>query len=140
MDDVLKNVNGAYVYSTTDACKAFWSQRIYPPDRAKCCINVAGNNYVLKRLFFGLKTGTSQHNALMTEIIGDDLWGKDDGVGLYCDDCVIYSKKRKGETHEEVMDRHFVLLTRFMEALAERGVTVSVTKSHIAMGKRGTDL
>jgi hypothetical protein len=28
-----------------------------------------------------------QHNALMTEIIGDDLWGEDDGVGghrLWC--------------------------------------------------------
>ena len=139
MDDVLKNVNGAYVYSTTDACKAFWSQRIFPPDRAKCCINVAGNNYVLKRLFFGLKTGTSQHNALMTEIIGDDLWGEDDGVGLYCDDCVIYSKKKEGETHEQVMKRHFTLLTRFMEALADRGVTVSVNKSHIAMGLKGID-
>jgi hypothetical protein len=42
---------------------------------------VAGSNYVLKRLFFGLKTGTSQHNQLMTEIIGDDLlWHEESGV------------------------------------------------------------
>jgi hypothetical protein len=47
MNEVLKYVSGAYVTSTTDACKAFWSQRIFPPDRAKCAINVAGSNYVL---------------------------------------------------------------------------------------------
>ena len=140
MNEVLKHVAGAYVMSTTDACKAFWSQRIYPPDRAKCAINVAGSNYVLKRLFFGLKTGTSQHNQLMTEIIGDDiLWHEDSGVALYCDDCAIYTKKRDGESHDDVMHRHFELLTIFMERLAKRNVTVSVKKSHIAMGKKGID-
>ena len=140
MNEVLKYVSGAYVTSTTDACKAFWSQRIFPPDRAKCAINVAGSNYVLKRLFFGLKTGTSQHNQLMTEIIGDDLlWHEESGVALYCDDCVAYTKKRDGESHDSVMKRHFELLTTFMERLAERNVTVSVKKSYIAMGKKGID-
>jgi hypothetical protein len=93
MNEVLKCVSGAYVTSTTDAGKAFWSQRIFPSDRAKCAINVTGPNYVLK-------TGTSQHNQLMTEITGDDLlWHEESGVALYCDDCVAYTKKRDGESH-----------------------------------------
>jgi hypothetical protein len=37
------------------------------------------------------------------------------------------------------MHRHFELLTTFMERLAKRNVTVSVKKSHIAMGKKGID-
>jgi hypothetical protein len=67
VNEVLKRVAGSYAMNTADACKAFWSQWIFPPDRASA-INVAGSNCVQKRLFFGLKAGTSQHNQLMAEI------------------------------------------------------------------------
>ena len=53
--------------------------------------------------------------------------------------CYVYTKKREGESHDDVIHRYFELLTTFMERLAKRNVTVSVKKSHIAMGKKGTD-
>jgi hypothetical protein len=69
LNQVLGHAQGAYVYSTFDTVKAFWTSKLWPPDAAKACLNAAGQNFILKRLFFGLKTGSSQFHALMTEII-----------------------------------------------------------------------
>jgi len=152
LNQVLGHAQGAYVYSTFDTVKAFWTSKLWPPDAAKACLNVAGQNFILKRLFFGLKTGSSQFHALMTEIINKktysdgtpvpgmqgkdfttDLYAEKDGLCLYIDDVVAYSRKGPGDSHDDVMKRHAALVTRFVTKAADRNLTLSVQKSHLFM-------
>jgi hypothetical protein len=114
-----------------DTVKVFWTSKLWPLDAAKACLNVAGQNFVLKRLFFCLKTGSS--HALMTEIINKktnsdgtpvpgmqgkyfttDLYAEKDGMCLYIDDVVAYSRKGPDDSHNDVMKRHAALVTRFV--------------------------
>jgi hypothetical protein len=66
---------------------------------------------------------------LIEEVIGDDLYGEWDGIAVYVDDAVIWSKKKPGESEESVICRHMKILDRFTKILSDRNITLSIEKS-----------
>jgi hypothetical protein len=44
--------------------------------------------------------------------VGDDLFQEKDGCGVFVDDCILWSRKGEGDTHDDVMGRHAALVGR----------------------------
>jgi hypothetical protein len=129
MHEIMMHAEGGYIYSTTDLVKSFWETRIAPNSRRFCAFRTALGCFIWKRKFFGIRSGSSQQQKLMNEIIGDDLYGDDDGIACYVDDAVLWSRRRVGESDESVIERHSKLLDRFTQRLADRRITLSTEKS-----------
>jgi site-specific DNA-cytosine methylase len=129
MHEIMMHAEGGYIYSTTDLVKSFWETKIAPNSRRFCAFRTALGCFIWKRKFFGIRSGSSQQQKLMNEIIGDDLYGDDDGIACYVDDAVLWSRRRVGESDESVIERHSKLLDRFTQRLADRRITLSIEKS-----------
>jgi hypothetical protein len=57
------------------------------------------------------------------------LYGEWDGIAVYVDDAVLWSKKKPGESEESVIKRLMQLLDRFTKRLADRNITLSIERS-----------
>ena len=97
--NLMQHAEGGYVYSTIDLVKAFWQSRIFPPHASRVALRIAGQNYSLKKLFFGIRFGSSTFQQLLQDIVGADLFQERDGCGVFVDDCILWSRKGEGERH-----------------------------------------
>jgi hypothetical protein len=129
MNELMMHAEGGHIYSTTDLVKSFWETKIAPNSRRFCAFRCALGCYLWKRKFFGIRTGSTQQQKLCEELIGDDLYGEWDGIAVYVDDAVLWSKKKPGESELSVIKRHALLLDRFTKRLADRNITLSIEKS-----------
>jgi hypothetical protein len=72
------------VHSTIDLVKAFWQSRIFPPHASRVALRIAGQNYFLKKLFFGIRFGSSTFQQLLQDIVGADLFQEHGVSNTYC--------------------------------------------------------
>jgi hypothetical protein len=71
----MQHAEGGYVYSTIDLVKAFWQSRIFPPHASRAALRIAGQNCALKKIFFGMRFGSSTaFQQLLQDIVGEDLF------------------------------------------------------------------
>ena len=129
MHELMMHAEGGHIYSTTDLVKSFWETKIAPNSMRYCAFRCALGCYLWRRKFFGVRNGSTQQQKLVEEVIGDDLYGEWDGIAVYVDDAVIWSKKKPGESEESVITRHMKILDRFTKRLSDRNITLSIEKS-----------
>ena len=129
MHELMMHAEGGHIYSTTDLVKSFWETKIAPNSMRYCAFRCALGCFLWRRKFFGVRNGSTQQQKLIEEVIGDDLYGEWDGIAVYVDDAVIWSKKKPGESEESVISRHMKILDRFTKRLSDRNITLSIEKS-----------
>lgn len=85
--DILDRVNGSKYYTKFDLHQGFFQISISPSDRCKTAFSYSGGHYEFNRVPFGLRSGPSVFNRLMTFVLRDLV---EKGICfVYMDDIII---------------------------------------------------
>ena len=119
IQDLLRQLSGARMFSTLDLRKAYWQVRLAKESREITSFIAAGKVYQFKRLPFGLASAPEVYQRVMS-IVCEGL----SGVLSYFDDVVVY-----GSTPEE----HWKNLRAVMAKLQDCGLRLNADKCALGM-------
>jgi len=114
IQDLLRQLSGAKMFSTLDLRKAYWQIRLSEESREITSFMAAGKVYQFKRLPFGLASAPEAYQRVMS-IVCEGLTG----VLNYFDDVVVY-----GSTPEE----HWHNLRAMLDTLRAYGLRLNAKK------------
>ena len=114
IQDLLRQLSGAKMFSTLDLRKAYWQVRLSEESREITSFMAAGKVYQFKRLPFGLASAPEAYQRVMS-IVCEGL----SGVLNYFDDVVVY-----GSTPEE----HWENLRAILNTLQASGLRLNAKK------------
>ena len=121
IQDLLRQLSGARMFSTLDLRKAYWQVRLAEESRDITSYVAAGKVYQFKRLPFGLASAPEVYQMVMS-IVCEGL----SGVLSYFDDVVVY-----GSTPEE----HWQNLRAVMDKLQVSGLRLNADKCALDMSE-----
>ena len=121
IQDLLRQLNSAKLFSTLDLRKAYWQVRLSEKSREITSFMAAGKVYQFKRLPFGLASAPEAYQRVMC-IVCEGLAG----VLNYFDDVVVY-----GSTPEE----HWKNLRAMLDTLRAYGLRLNAKKCVIGVSE-----
>ncbi len=105
IDDSLRALGGAKIFSTIDLTKGFWQVPVREDDKPKTAFTCHKGLFEFNTMPFGLKGAPATFQRLMTAVLGDLNWQI---VLIYLDDIIVYS--RSFEEHLEHLELVFTKL------------------------------
>jgi hypothetical protein len=80
--NLMQHAEGGYVcIQHNRTSKGILAKSHFPPHASRVALRIAGQNYALKKLFFGIRFGSSTFQQLLQDIVGEDLFQERDGCG-----------------------------------------------------------
>lgn len=89
IDDSLRALGGANIFSTLDLTKGYWQVPVKEEDRPKTAFTCHKGLYEFNTMPFGLKGAPATFQRLMTSVLGELNW---EILLIYLDDIIVYSR------------------------------------------------
>jgi hypothetical protein len=121
MDDLFDSIAGSKFYSKIDLRQGYYQIRIKEGDEYKTAMRTRYGSYEFLVMPFGLCNAPATFMTLMNSIFGKMI---DEGVVVYLDDILVYSK---------TMEEHEQTLERVLSKLRSEGLYAKPTKCLFVM-------
>ena len=120
LDDCLDLLGNSDIFSTLDACSAYWQIPMDPDSIEKTTFNCFLGSYAFLYMPFGLKNGPATCSRVMNRV----FHGENRRTCIvYLDDCVVFAKG---------FDEHLTRLERIFEKLSEHNLKLKPSKCYFA--------
>lgn len=123
LKDLLRQVNGAKIFSTLDLNSGYWQVEVEEKSRHLTAFPTPKGLFQFKVMPFGLKNAAATFARLMDRVLSGYI---SDFCQVYLDDILIYSTS---------LQDHFIHLAKVLERLKLHGLTCQLKKCHFAAKK-----
>ncbi len=117
IDQTLKKLKGAKIYTSVDLKKGFWQVLMAEKDRCKTAFFTKYGTYEFLIMPFGLTNAPATFQRMINKLL-EDYIGK--FVEVYVDDIIIYSKN---------FEEYLIHLEKVFKALDKVNLKLSIEKS-----------
>ena len=120
MDDALDQLGQADMYSTMDACSAYWQVKMDPASVEKTTFVCHLGTFAFNYMPFGLRNAPSTMSRAMAKIFSKENYQI---CVVYLDDCIAYSKG---------YDQHLINLDTLLNRMKDHNLKLKPTKCFFA--------
>ena len=124
IEDILVDFGDGETLSVMNLLKAFHQQPMHPDSRPITCTSTPDGIYQWKVSVMGLTNAPQQFQAMIDYCLEE----VNDVANPYIDDIIVSTKGIEGETHENLVARHYLDVRRVMDTLKKHFLIADIKK------------